>query len=90
MLQAVDILVVMGISELCVHIVDKGNPSFLNSSFLCRRFMLGQDIQYKHFHLQTKKVFGRQHYKSECIFFKGVWSSKVLHFILQITNTGNL
>lgn len=53
-----------------LHNVDHGNPSFLNSSFLCRRFMLGQDIQYKHFHLQTKRVFGRQHYKSEWIFLK--------------------
>lgn len=29
--------------------------------------MLEQGIQYKHSHLQTKRVFGKQHYKSKWI-----------------------
>lgn len=34
-------------------------------AFAFRKSMLEQGVQYKHFHLQTKKDCGRQHYKSK-------------------------
>ena len=59
--------------------------------------MLEQGVQYKHFHLQTKKDCGRQHYKSKYLYYynnvfvlilKGVFMSKFLLLASVLFKTG--